>query len=261
MYTSEPLDVIPLWGLWCLTVVLVLAAVEVGFRIGRWRSQRSEHEPETPVGAIVGATLGLLAFLLAFTFGLASSRYDMRRELVLDEANAIGTTYLRAGLVPEPQRTTIRGLLRQYIDLRLDAVDPEKQVAAIAKSEELQSQLWAQAVVVAEKNPTPISGLFIQSLNEVIDLHAKRITLAMRNRIPVTIWAALYAAAILAMTGVGFHAGLSGTNRTMATLILALAFTLVLCLVADLDRPQEGLLKVSQQAMIDLRNSLTPRNP
>lgn len=109
MYGSEPLDVIPLWGLLCLTVGLVLAAVEVGFRIGRWRGQRSEHEQETPVGAIVAAILGLLAFLLAFTFGMAASRYELRRELVLDEANAVGTTYLRAGMVPErsvPQSAT-----------------------------------------------------------------------------------------------------------------------------------------------------------
>lgn len=261
MYSSEPLDVIPLWGLWALTLVLVLAAVELGFRIGRWRSQRSEHEPETPVGAIVGAILGLLAFLLAFTFGLAASRYDLRRELVLDEANAIGTTYLRAGLIPEPQRTAIHGLLRQYIDLRLDAVDPAKRTAALAQSEQLHGQLWAHAVVVAEKNPTPITGLFIQSLNEVIDLHAKRITLAMRNRIPFSIWVALYATTFLAMTSVGFHAGLSGTSRTLVRFILAVSFSLVLCLIADLDRPQEGLLKISQQAITDLRNSLTPRNP
>jgi len=242
-------------------VVLVLAAVEVGFRIGRWSGQRSEHEQETPVGAIVGAVLGLVAFLLAFTFGMAASRYDTRRELILDEANAIGTTYLRAGMVPDPHRTAIRDLLRRYVDLRLDAVEPDKRVAALAQSEEVQSQLWAQAVVVAEKNPTPITGLFVQSLNDVIDLHAKRITLGMRNRIPFTIWMALYLAAGLASIGVGYQAGLSGKNRTLATLVLAIAFSLTLWLVADLDRPQEGLLKVSQQAMIDLRNSLTPRNP
>lgn len=111
---------------------------------------------------------------------------------------------------------------------------------------------------MAEKNPTPIAGLFVQSLNEVIDLHAKRITLGVRNRVPFTIWVALYLATILAMTGVGFHAGLSSKNRTPATLILTITFSLILWLIADLDRPQEGLLKVSQQAMIDLRNSLRP---
>ena len=210
------------------------------------------------MGAIVAAGLGLLAFLLAFTFGMAASRFDTRRGLVLDEANAIGTTYLRAALLPEPHRTEIRTLLRDYVDLRLEAVQPGMTVPARERSEELQSRLWAQAVVVAEKQPTPITGLFIQSLNEVIDLHAKRVTMGLRNRIPLTIWVALYSTAILAMAGVGYYSGLSSTTRSLATLALAIAFSGILCLIADLDRPQEGLLKVSQQAMVDLRKSLTP---
>jgi hypothetical protein len=209
------------------------------------------------VAAIVAAGLGLLAFLLAFTFGMAASRFDTRRGLVLDEANAIGTTYLRAALLPEPHRTEIRTLLREYVDLRLEAVQPGMAVSARERSEELQGRLWAQAVSVAEK-PTPITGLFIQSLNEVIDLHAKRVTLGLRNRIPLTIWVALYSTAILAMAGVGYYAGLASTTRSLATLALVVTFSGILCLIADLDRPQEGLLEVSQQAMVDLRKSLTP---
>jgi hypothetical protein len=106
----EPLDFLPLWGLFATTVGVVLLAVEAGFRLGRWRHQRSEQEKEPPVGAMVGAILGLLAFPLAFTFGLAASRFDTRRELVLDEANAIGRTYLRAALLPAsiPGRKRLR---------------------------------------------------------------------------------------------------------------------------------------------------------
>jgi hypothetical protein len=200
----------------------------------------------------------LLAFLLAFTFGLAASRFDTRRTLVLDEANAIGTTYLRAALLPEPHRTEIRTLLRDYVDLRLEAVQPGMTVPAQARSEEVQGRLWKQAVIVAEKKPTPITGLFIQSLNEVIDLHAKRVTLGMRNRIPITIWGALYFTAMLAMTGLGYFAGLTSTTRSLAALALVVTFSGILWLIADLDRPQEGLLRVSQQALIDLRKSLTP---
>jgi hypothetical protein len=210
---------------------------------------------------MVAAILGLLGFLLAFTFGMAASRFDTRRELVLDEANAIGTTYLRAALLPEPHRTEVRALLRDYVGLRLEAVQQGAAVAALARSEELQGRLWAQAVMVGEKSPSPITGLFIQALNDVIDLHAKRVTMGMRNRIPVTIWGALYFTAILAMAGVGYHAGLTSTTRPLATLALVVTFSGVLWLIADLDRPQEGLLKVSQQAMIDLRKSLTPSQP
>jgi hypothetical protein len=261
MEGHEPLDSIPLWALFGITVVLIFLAVEAGFRVGRWRQRRREHERETPVGAIVAAILGLLAFLLAFTYGMAASRFETRRELVLDEANAIGTTYLRAALVPEPHRTEIQNLLRDYVDLRLGGVEPGMVVPALARSEELQRRLWAQAVRVAEKKPTPITGLFIQSLNEVIDLHAKRVTMGMRNRIPITIWAALYFAAILAMAGVGYQEGLTSATRTLATLILVVTFSGVLWLLADLDRPQEGLIQVSQQAMIDLRQSMTAPKP
>jgi hypothetical protein len=253
----EPLDFVPLWALFGGTVLLVLLAVEAGFWLGKWKRGRTEHELAAPVGAIVGAILGLLGFLLAFTFGMAASRFDTRRALVLDEANAIGTTYLRAAMVPEPHRTEIRSLLRDYVDLRLEAIQPEKIVAALARSEELQDRLWTQAVIVAEKNPSPITGLFIQSLNDVIDLHAKRVTMGARNRIPITIWVALYFTAILAMAGVGYHSGLTCATRNLATLALVFTFSGILWLIADLDRPQEGLLKVSQQAMIDLRKSLS----
>ena len=258
MMGREPLDWLPLWALFATTLTLIFLAVEAGFRLGRWRERRTEHERETPVGAIVGAILGLLAFLLAFTFGMAASRYDIRRGLVLEEANAIGTTYLRAEMLPEPHSKEVRSLLREYVEVRLEAIQPEKLQAALDRSEKLQNRLWAQAVIVGGKSPTPITGLFVQSLNDVIDLHAKRLTMGVRNRIPFTIWAALYCTAILAMSAVGFHAGLSSKSRTLATGALAITFSITLCLIADLDRPQEGLLKVSQQAMIDVQKSIAP---
>jgi hypothetical protein len=252
MQGHEPLDFLPLWAIFGFTVVVILVIVEAGFRLGRWRHRRSKLEQAAPVGTMVGAILGLLAFLLAFTFGMAASRFDARRELVLNEANAIRTTYLRAGLLPEPHRTEIRTLLREYVDVRLEAIQPGKTAPALARSEELQGQLWAQAVSVGEK-PTPLTGLFIQSLNDVINLHAKRVMMGVGNCIPFTIWGALYFTAILAMAAVGYHTGLTGTSRTLATLALVVTFAGILWLIADLDRPQEGLINVSQQALIDLR--------
>ena len=135
MQGHEPLDVLPLWAVVGTTLVVILLAVEGGFLFGKWRQRRGAHERETPVGEIVAAVLGLLAFLLTFTFGMAAARFDTRRELVLEEANAIGTTYLRAALVPEPQRTEIRTLLRDYVDLRLEAVQPAMSVQALARSD------------------------------------------------------------------------------------------------------------------------------
>jgi hypothetical protein len=261
MPSSGPLDTLPLWGLFLVILCLILLSVEGGYRLGQYRRRRSEEEKEAPVGAMVGATLGLLAFMLAFTFGLAAARFETRRQVLLDEANAIGTTYLRAGMLPE-RRDAIRTLLRDYVDTRLEAVRSGNVTAGIRRSEHLQEQLWAQAEAMGETHPTSIVvGLFVQSLNEVIDLHAKRVTAGLRNRIPGAIWVALCAVAVLSLAAMGYHAGLSRTSRSLAELAVAFTFAVVIGLIADLDRPQEGVLKVSQQALMDLRQSIQVPRP
>lgn len=257
MAYSGATDFLPIWAFFLATVTVVLLAIEGGYRLGKYRRRRSEQEDRPPVGEIVAATLALLAFLLAFTFGLAASRYDVRRGLVVDEANAIGTSYLRAAMLTEPHRSAVRGLLRDYVDARLRAVEPGKLDRGITRSEELHSRLWEHATTAGSENPSSIVvGLFITSLNEVIDLHTKRLMLGAGNRIPGVIWVSLYFVAIVATAAMGYHTGLSGSNRSLAILALVLAFCAVMTLIADLDRPQEGLLRVSQQALINLRDSL-----
>lgn len=252
------LDRFSLGSLFLLTMAIVVLSVECGFRLGHYRRARSSQEKEAPVGAIVGATLGLLAFMLAFTFGLAASRFDARRMIVVDEANAIGTTYLRAGMLADPHGTEIRGLLRDYVDVRLSAAQPGTTDEAVVKSGQLHRALWSQAEQVAAQDAhSIITGLFIQSLNEVIDLHSKRAMLALHNRIPELVWLVLYFIAILAMAALGYQEGLARSRRSLAVLALAATFSAVMLLIADLDRPQEGLLRVSQRAMLDLRESLT----
>lgn len=250
-----PLDYLPLWALFVATVALMLLAVETGFLLGRRRRRRSEEAQKAPVGEIVAAMLGLLALLLAFTFSMAASRFDIRRNLVLDEANAVGTTWLRAGLLPQPHRAELRKLLREYLEVRLRAVQTGQIQQGVVRSEELQGLLWGQAAAAAEKHPGSIpAGLFITSLNEVIDLHAKRIMFGLRTRLPGIVWGVLYFVAVLAIGAIGYHAGLVSGRRFLAILPLILTFSAVLVLIADLDRPGEGLFKVSQQALADLRN-------
>ena len=257
MQSDGPLDLLPLWGAFFVILLLVLVSVEVGYRLGKYRSRNTE-EKESAVGAMVGATLGLLAFMLAFTFGLAAERFDERRQAVLDEANAIGSAYLRAGMIGE-RREEIRALLRTYVDTRLEAIQSGHIAEGIRQSERLQTQLWTHAETIAGQHPTSVTvGLFVQSVNDVIDLHAKRVTFGVRNRIPPAIWLALLTVAALSLTAMGYHAGLSRTSRSVAEIVVAGAFAVVLGLIADLDRPQEGFLKVSQQALIDARQSMQP---
>jgi len=205
---------------------------------------------------MVGATLGLLAFIFAFTFGLAPSRFDNRRQLLLDEANALGTTYLRAGMLPE-WGEEVRRLLRDYIGHRLDAVRSGDVTEGIRRSENIQQQVWMEAETVGQENPNSIVvGLFVQSLNQMIDLHASRMQAGLRSRIPGAIWLGLFAVASLSLATMGYHAGLSGTRRSLAILAVAVTFSVVIELIADLDRPQQGVLRVSQRALLDLQQSM-----
>ncbi|WP_167759876.1 bestrophin-like domain [Massilia horti] len=259
MRGSEPLDFLPLWGLFITILVLLLISVEAGYQIGKFRGSRVQ-EHETPVGEMVGTILGLLAFILAFTFGLAATRYDTRRQLVVDEANSIEATYLRAGMLPG-QREEIRALLREYVDIRLATVRSGKIAEGIRKAEDVQKELWEQTVPLAEKNPNSIVvGLFVQSLNEVIDMRGKRVAAGVRNRIPLAIWVALYGVAVLSFAALGYHSGLILTSRSPAILAVVITFSVVLGLIADLDRPQEGTLKVSQQPLVELRQWMNTLN-
>ena len=261
MQTNGPIDALPLWGLFISILFVVLFSVEFGYRLGKYRRRRHEEEKEAPLGTMVGATLGLLAFILAFTFGLAAARFDARRQLLLDEANAIGTTYLRAGMLPE-RGEEIRGLLRDYVRTRLEAVQSGKLEEGIRRSEDIQQKMWTQAEAVAAKNSNSIIvGLFVQSLNEMIDLHASRMQAGVRSRIPGAIWLGLFAVAALSLATMGYHAGLSGTRRSLAIVTVAVTFSVVIELIADLDRPQEGVLRVSQQALLDVQRSMNVPTP
>jgi hypothetical protein len=257
MPTSGLLDFLPLWALFLVTLALTRLAVEAGYQLGQYRRRRSADEKEAPVGAMVGATLGVLGLILAFTFGLAASRFDARRQMVVEEANAIGTTYLRTGLLPEGNARNIRALLAMYVDERLDAVRTGDIERLLRRTDELQTSLWKEAEAVGQKHPNSIMvGLFIQSLNETIDVHAKRVLVGLQSRLPGILWATLYLIALLTMAGVGYQEGLSQSRRSLAIVVLVVTFTAVLTLVADLDRPREGLMTVSQQALIDLRNTM-----
>ncbi len=252
------LDYLPLWAIFLLSVVLLLAFSEVGFRVGkRWQSTDVAESSQT--GAIMAASLGLLAFMLAFSFGMAGNRLDARKQAVLDEANAIGTTWLRSQLLPAPHDAQIETLLKRYVELRIEGAEAESLEElrlAVAESTEIHEQLWQHAVTLGKEFPRAVTlGLFIDSLNEVIDLHETRMTVA-RYRIPRSVWSALYFLAFAAITVVGVHAGLSGGRSWLVTVLLAMTLSMVLMLVIDIDRPGQTLFSVSQQSLVDLRRSM-----
>ena len=155
--------------------------------------------------------------MLGFTFSLAASRFDDRRRIVIDEANAIGTTYLRAGMLPEQQASVVQPLLREFVDVRLSMVDPTAIEAGLARSADLQQRLWAEATAAFNEDPhSLVAGLFTQALNDVIDLHAKRNMFALHSRLPELVWLVLYLIALAAMMSLGYQQGLAGSRRSLA---------------------------------------------
>ena len=236
---------------------LIILAITLGYVIGK-RVKALLQKETAPIGAVVAAILGLLAFTLGFTFNIAASRFEMRRQLVLDEANALGTLYLRSQLIAPELGQQAAPLIRRYVELRANiATQPEQLTAALTQSTELHEKLWELAVQLARSSPhSPISALFVEVLNQVIDLHTTRTTVALSYRVPPSIWIMLALVAGIAMLGVGYQFGAAGSLNKVATVILAVSFSAVVMLIADLDHPYEGLLRVSQKPMQDLLLSI-----
>jgi hypothetical protein len=255
------LEGIPLGAVAAGCVVAFLIAAEAGYRLGSVAAGREGKGTVTELGTTTGGLLGLLGLLLAFTFGMAGARYEDRKTLVIEEANAIGTAWLRTDLVPEPMRTQARDALRAYTDARLQGVaggDRVQVEAAIVRSEQLQGPLWNAAVAAAAAAPTPPSALLVSAVNEVIDMHGRRVARSIRNPIPQVILWTLLAVAILVLALLGFGRGVAGDRSPMSTTVLAVVLSVVFGLILDLDRPRSGYLTVSQQAMRDVRTMMGP---
>jgi hypothetical protein len=261
MDLSEWLNRVPLGALFACTLALCILMAELGAAYSRAALRRSDKDAEAPVGSLVGSLLGLLAFTLAFTFSMAADRFATRKALVLEEANSIGTTYLRAALLPPREGLPIRALLRDYVGVRVTVT--RQNVGEVArKSEAILGQLWSQTrLLAAEDMDSELRSLFVDSLNGTIDLHQSRKTVALQYRIPGTVWAVLYSLLVLSMLAVGYQAGMSGTRRLRGAPVLALAFSLVMLMICDLDRPGEGFLAVSQQPLLDAMHSMAGDSP
>ncbi len=238
------------------TMALVLLSTYAGISLARFRKKHLLEDQEASVSAIVGPTTALLAFFLAFTFGLTASRFDAKRALLLEEINAIGTTFLRTRLIPEAHGAAVRALLQEYVDVRVElARRPEQTETVIRRSEELQGLMWPHATALAEgdlKNPD-IAALFVESLNEMFDAQTKRITVGVFYQMPLAIWIALLAVTVFSMLEVGYLLGMFDRVNWLLIVMLALAFSTVILLIADLDRNAAGLIKVELQPMIDLQ--------
>jgi hypothetical protein len=251
--SHQLLDPFPIWVVFLLFAIVTLACYEVGFRIGRWWQDREPGEQEGPTEMLVGALLALMAFLLAVTMSMASDRFDARRGLVLEEANAIGSTFNQAEYLTEPGATQMQELLREYLELRI-IDDPAEIPANLQRSLELQAQMWDIAGEVARSGHSPdLVSAFGDSLSEMIALNESRIVAGLYARVPETVIWLLLVGSALSLGMVGYSAGLKRRRSVLSAVVMVVALGVVLTLVIDLDRPQDGLITVSQQALIDVQ--------
>ena len=244
-----------------LTIFVVgFAAMLASCEIGRWLAVNVIGKDAGDISTLEGAVFGLLALMIGFTFAMALSRFETRRDAVLNEANTIGTTALRARLLPEPHRTESLTLLQEYVKIRLDItrrpVSAAELKTATERSSTIQVALWQQAMATAAKDNGMVpTGLFIQALNEMIDNQEKRLT-ALRNRVPNVVLLTLFALAAIGSGFAGYASGLETRDSRIPNFITVLVLSGVILLILDLDRPGTGFIEVSQQPMIDTAESI-----
>jgi hypothetical protein len=243
-------------GTWLVVFVAILIANVVGDQLGRRR--RASGLDAAQLGTVQGGLLGLLGLLLAFSFATAAGRFADRQELTLREANAIGTAYLRADLLPPPHADVLRTALKSYVTVRVafyDAGSDRAAVrAAIAKGEQLHQTIWSAGVAGVRETPAATT-VVVAALNEVIDLHAARVD-ALHRHLPAAVVLLLLLTAMLVAASIGFSTGLTGVRQVWGNIAFVVVTGAVLSLTLDLDFPRKGFVQVGQLPMLELQRSL-----
>jgi hypothetical protein len=251
------------WLLAALLGAIMIGATLAGLLLGR-RIGRSSDSLREPLGVVQGALIGFMGLVLAFGLSLALGRYESRRADTVDEANAIGTTYLRARTLPEPVRTETLELLPRYtqtsIAIAQTVPGSPAEDRALATSELDQRRLWALAGQALDLRPVDSAPrLYVESLNEMFDAQSTRVY-ALANRVPTAVLVVEVAGAAVALGALALHLSLhlSTLRRGLAaTVVAALLVTVLLAVTFDLDRPSRGLIRVPATPLVDVHTSMS----
>ena len=244
--------------LFLIPFIAVLAPILIGQRYGIYRRKRTPDRKDTQVGSVAGAALGLLGFMLAFTFQIAANRFEARKEKLVEEVTNLRKTYLRSGLVPEPYRSNTKKLIVEYVDMAAGfGSDYSKLNHALSRSQQILDTLWRYAEALSEQDRSSEAyALYTSSVNDLVDAHNQRITFALEYRIPVAILWVLFIIEFLSMFVFGYQFGISGKGSYRLNLLLATIFAVVMFLIFALDRPETGLTPLSQKPMQSLQQQL-----
>ena len=236
-----------------ITLVVLWAAAWAG---ARFRRQEIKEEDRGDYNLVIGATLTLLGLIIGFSFSMALERYDQRKNYEEAEANAIGTEYVRADLLPEADAARVRELLRQYTDLRIrfyEDRDTNELRLIDADTSRVQDELWAAASRPALAQPTPVIALAVGGMNDVLNSQGYT-QAAWWNRIPAAAWALLLVIGVFSNALVGFGARRVDARLVILPLVVAISFFLI----SDIDSPRRGVIRVHAQNLVSLRAGLHP---
>jgi len=235
-------------------LALMLVALDAGFRAGRRGAAREGGGAGGQVGAIQGAVLGLLGLLLAFSFAAAGGRFIERQDLIVQEANAIGTAWLRAELLDEPHRSELRAALAAYTAHRVDAVVQLQHGwddAMLAEVERLQARIWKAARDGVAARPE-LALAVLAPVNETLDVHSLRVNAALKH-LPYLVTGLLIVCSLLAVNVIGYGCGIDGRRRWLLTVSLAILIAGALWLTIDLDHPRRGMLQLNDAPLQALK--------
>ena len=232
------------WHFFSILLLGLWFCVNLGFHFRRHDEQNHSQIESARDGLSV-----LLSLLLGFMLPMAHPHYDQRKELIVDEANAISTVHLRAQILPEPFRGKILGELREYLNSRTDFgkenLDESTLRASLARSKQLLNEMQQQAIALVEQGSNSVTPIFVQALNQLSDLTEKRLA-AEENRIPTAIWLMVVLIAVLASMITGYSIR---QRYLVEMMVLPLTVAIVMALVAELDSPRSGVIRVGQQSM------------
>jgi hypothetical protein len=243
-----------------VTVALAAVMVEAGFRIGQRRRLAKPDTAAAGIGPVEGVVFGLFGLLIAFTFSFVIARYELRRQLVVDEANAIETSYLRSAIAPAPERALLEELHRRYLASRIRFIaagtNEERDLEALSESLSVQQKLWSRAVAIADR----VQGnqpywQMLEAQNKMFNAREERIG-ALAARLPDLVVLLLLFTAVLTASVTGYALGLKGERHPLPSAIFLVLTAVVLFIVIDLDRPRRGILRTSETALTDLAERL-----
>lgn len=241
----------------------MLLAIEVGRRLGIQSQTDDQKNDKASAGLIDGAIFGLMGLLIAFTFSGATSRLDHRRELVMNEANAMGTAYLRLNLLPVEMRRPLRDLFRQYLDARIDVFQKLPDMAAaeasLVRANNLQSQIWPMAVEACQASGSvPATTLLLSALNEMFDMATLRTTTSRVMHPPLVIFMMLFVLALLSSLLAGYSLGNNRDSNRFHVIGFTAIIAVTVYVILDIEYPRVGMIRVDavDQVLIELRNSM-----